>query len=170
LEDSIMPWSPLPDAPKDVEKGFRGKARILVDESLGSGVAKFLREQGCDAVYAPDVGLTGKSDEDIAAYAWRENRMVWTHDRDFLDDKVLPEHRNPGVVVLPGGDGKQDAMVGGLRTALTVFGHGGQMWKKSKTVVTADGELTVRSRDSSGRITSSRFRLTKDGVDEWSDS
>jgi predicted nuclease of predicted toxin-antitoxin system len=165
-----MPWSPLPDVPKEVELRFRGKTRILVDESLGEGVAKVLREQGYNVVYAREVGLTGKSDEEIAAYAWRENRMIWTHDRDFLDDKVLPEHRNPGVVVLPGGHG-EDAMVGGLRTALTIFGHGGQVWKKSKTVVTADGELTMRNRDpSSGRITSTRYKLTKDGVDIWSDS
>jgi predicted nuclease of predicted toxin-antitoxin system len=171
LEDSIMPWSPLPDAPKEVRQSLRGKARILVDESLGSGVAKLLQEQGCNPVYACDVGLTGKSDEEVAAYAWRENRIIWTHDRDFLDDKVLPEHRNPGVVVLPGGDGDLDAMVGGLRTAFTVFGQfGAQVWKKSKTVVTAEGELTMRNRDPSGRITSARYRLTRNGVDVWSDS
>jgi predicted nuclease of predicted toxin-antitoxin system len=165
-----MTWSPLPDAPKEIERLFRSKTRILVDESLGPGVAKLLRERGCNVVYAGDVGLAGKSDEDIAAYAWRENRMIWTHDRDFLDDKVLPEHRNPGVVVLPGGHGDLDAMVGGLRTALTIFGHASEIWKKSKTVVTADGELTMRYRDSSGRPRSGRYRLTKHGVDEWSDS
>jgi predicted nuclease of predicted toxin-antitoxin system len=165
-----MTWSPLPDAPKELDRRFRTKARILVDESLGSGVAKFLQDQGCNAVYACDVGLAGKSDEEIAAYAWRENRMIWTHDRDFIDDKVLPEHRNPGVVVLPGGDGDDDAMLGGLRTALTIFGRGTHMWRKSKSVVTADGELTMRRRDLSGRITSARYRLTKDGVDVWSDS
>jgi predicted nuclease of predicted toxin-antitoxin system len=166
-----MTWSPLPlDAPKELERRFRSKARILVDESLGPEVAKILQEQGCNAVYACDVGLTGKSDEDIAAYAWRENRMIWTHDRDFIDDKVLPEHRNPGIVVLPGGDGEQNAMLGGLRTALTIFGRGAQIWKKSKTVVTADGELTMRSRDQFGRMKSTRYKLTKHGVDVWSDS
>jgi hypothetical protein len=64
-----MPWSPLPDAPEDVKRAFRAKARILVDESLGSGVAELLRQRGCNVVYASDVGLAGKSDEDIAAYA-----------------------------------------------------------------------------------------------------
>jgi predicted nuclease of predicted toxin-antitoxin system len=165
----MMPWSPLPDPPKEVVQAFRGKARILVDESLGPGVAKLLREQGCNVVYASDVGLGGKDDEDVAAYAWRENRMIWTHDHDYLDDKLLPEHRNPGVVVLPGGDGEEKAMLGGIRTALTIFGHGGQMWKKSKTVVTANGELTMRVRDPSGRTTSERYRLTKDGVEMWSE-
>src|SRR5262249_755315 len=128
-----MPWRRLPEAPKDVVDAFRGKARMLVDESHGLEVASFLRGQGCNVVFAGEVGLAGKSDQDVAAYAWREKRMIWTHDRDFLDDGLLPEHRNPGVVVLPGGDGDQQAMAGGLRTALTVFGHGGQRWSKTKS-------------------------------------
>jgi hypothetical protein len=73
------------------------------------------------------------------------------------------------IVVLPGGHGEEKAMLGGIRTALTIFGHGGQMWKKSKTVVTANGELTMRNRDPSGRTTSERYRLTKGGVEIWSE-
>jgi hypothetical protein len=93
--------------------------------------------------------------------------MIWTHDRDFLDDALLPEHRNPGVVVLPGGGGDEDAMVGGLQTALTVFGHGGQMWSKTKSTVNANGEMTIRSRDATGRITARRYRLTRNSVEQW---
>jgi predicted nuclease of predicted toxin-antitoxin system len=52
-------------------------------------------------VFAKPVGLGGRSDEEIFAYAWREKRIIWTHDRDFLDDKRFPVHRNPGVLVLP---------------------------------------------------------------------
>jgi len=162
-----MPWRKVADAPKEVVDAFRGKARILVDESLGSGVASFLSEQGCNVVFAGDVGLSGKSDEDVASYAWREKRMIWTHDRDFLDDALLPEHRNPGVLVLPGGDGDQQSMAGGLRTALAVFGHGGQIWSKSKSTVTADGEMTIRSRNMAGKTTTTRYKLTKNDVEEW---
>jgi predicted nuclease of predicted toxin-antitoxin system len=162
-------WRKVPDAPKEVADAFSGKARILVDESLGSGVASFLREQGCNVVFAGDVGLSGKSDEDVASYAWRKKRMIWTHDRDFLDDTLIPEHRNPGVVVLPGGDGDQQSMAGGLHTALTVFGHGGQMWSKTKSTVTADGEMTIRSRSAAGQTTTARYKLTKNGVEEWHD-
>lgn len=49
--------------------------------------------------------------------------MIWTHDRDFLDDARFPGHRNPGVLVFPGGDGNQEAMAVGIATALRVFGH-----------------------------------------------
>jgi predicted nuclease of predicted toxin-antitoxin system len=81
------------------------KARILVDENLGEEVALFLRNQGCNVEFAGDVGLAGKDNSEVASYAWREKRMIWTHDSDFLDDTLLPEHRNPGVVVLPGANG-----------------------------------------------------------------
>jgi len=47
--------------------------------------------------------------------------MIWTHDADFLDDRLVPEHRNPGVVVLPGGDGDQRAMIVGLAVAILVL-------------------------------------------------
>jgi predicted nuclease of predicted toxin-antitoxin system len=164
-----MPWERVPRAPKGVEDAFCGKARILVDENLGEGVARFLRERGCNVEFARDVGLSGKDDAQVAAYAWRERRMIWTHDRDFLDDKLLPEHRNPGVVVLPGGDGELESVAGGLRTALTVFGHGGEMWSKTKSTVNPDGEMTIRSRDADGKVMSERYRLTKGEVEQWQD-
>lgn len=158
-----MPWQELPEAPKSVLDALKGKARILVDENVGADVAQFLRDQGCNVEFAGDVGLAGKDDAEIAAYAWREKRMIWTHDSDFLDDTLLPEHRNPGVVVLPGANGDLQSTVGGLRTALTVFGHGSQIWSKTKSTVSPDGEMTIRRRNASGQVTTERYRLTKDG-------
>jgi DNA invertase Pin-like site-specific DNA recombinase/predicted nuclease of predicted toxin-antitoxin system len=106
-----MPWRPLeiPEPPETAQP-LNKKSRFFVDESLGEEAANWLRERGYSATYAGDVGLLGHSDDDIFSYAWRERRMLLTHDRDFLDDKRFPEHRNPGLVVLPGGDGNQEAM------------------------------------------------------------
>jgi hypothetical protein len=98
----------------------------------------------------PMLGSPGKVMKKLP-HAWREKRMTWTHDRDFLDDTLLPEHRNPGVVVLHGGDGSLVSLVGGLQTALTVFGHGGQVWSKTKSTVNPDGEMTIRSRNAAGK-------------------
>src|SRR3974390_3891698 len=103
-----MSWRPLPslksnELPPEVHQ----KTRFLIDESLGPGVARYLRDAGFNSTFVGDVGLTGRSDEDVFAYAWAEKRMLWTHDRDFLDDTRFPEHRNPGVVILPGGSGNQ---------------------------------------------------------------
>ena len=129
-----MPWKQLPEAPKAVLDALRGKARILVDGKLGEGVASFLRDQGCNVEFAGDVGLAGKDDTEIASYAWREKRMIWTHDRDFLDDTLLPEHRNPGVVVLPGGDGSLES--NGRRIADRIDG----IWSWRPDVVKDQGD------------------------------
>jgi len=149
----------------------RRKIRILVDESLGSDAAEFLRKKGYSALFTGDVGLNGKSDTQVAAYAWRQKRMVWTSDHDFLDDRVVPEHRNPGIVVLPSGDRKQAAIIRGIIMALEVFGRGPDLWLKSKSVISPTGEITIRQREfDTGKMNSTRFRFTKSGDTEmWED-
>jgi len=143
--------------------------RVLVDESLGRGVADQLKYEGYNAVFAEDVGLKGKDDSAVASYAWRVGRMIWTHDADFLDDRVVPEHSNPGVVVLPGGDGDQRAMITGLAVAITVFGHGD--WQRTKSTINSAGEMTIRSRKrETGAVTSTRYRMTKgEDTEVWVD-
>jgi hypothetical protein len=61
-------WQPI-DAPKEdiaaAPRNFCKKARFLVDESLGLETAKFLRELGWNVKDVSEVGLSGRSDEDI---------------------------------------------------------------------------------------------------------
>lgn len=165
-----MPWRSL-NEPESEPPDWKGRTRVLVDEALGREVAEFLREKGWNAVFALDVGLGGHSDEDVLAYAWRDERMLWTHDRDFLDDSRFPEHRNPGVVILPGADGDQRAMGVGLATAIQVFGQGPALWRKSKAVISGEGEMTIRRRDvDSGKMTTTRFRMTRGrNAEMWTD-
>jgi predicted nuclease of predicted toxin-antitoxin system len=99
----------------DFERAFRKKARFLVDEDVGRAVADVLNDRGYNSVYAPDVGLGHKDDEQLAAYAWREDRIVLTHDKRFVTDRKVPDHRNPGVVNLPDGSAGQE----GLEQALS---------------------------------------------------
>lgn len=166
-----MPWRPLeipksPETPQPIDK----KNCFFVDESLGEEAAKWLRERGYNAVYAGDVRLLGHSDDDVFSYAWRERRMLLTHDRDFLDDKRFPEHRNPGVIVLPGGDGNQEAMGIGMGTALSVFGSSPETWEKTKSTISPTGEMTIRRRHfDTGKVTSTRFRINKGRAEVWQD-
>ena len=55
---------------------FKEKTRFLVDESLGRIAARVLHAAGWNVVFAPDAGLQGRSDEDVFAFAWRENRVL----------------------------------------------------------------------------------------------
>ena len=127
------------------------------------------RGQGYNAVFANEVGLSGHSDQDIFSNAWREKRILWTHDRDFLNDARFPEHRNPGLVILPGGDGDKRAMEVGVATALAIFGHGPALWSKTKSIVSSTGEMTIRRRNHvTGDIRVSRYRMTKGRyAEEW---
>lgn len=89
-----------------------------MDENAGKEVADFLRGNGFNVKYVADFGLEGRPDEDVFATAWREERVIVTHDRDFLDNRNFPPHRNPGVIVIgPGSDGKDDE---GLRQCLVL--------------------------------------------------
>jgi len=92
-----MPWEKLvlPDE-KDMRRmdaQFRGRARFLVDESMGNEVAEVLRRNGFNTKFAAEVGLLGCSDEDVFAFAWKENLIIVTHDPDFLDNTRFPPHR-----------------------------------------------------------------------------
>src|SRR6516162_9501156 len=163
-----MVWRPIPNA-TDISDLFKKRTPLLIDESLGGEVATYLRSRGCSAIFANDVGLSGRSDEEIFAYAWRHKRMLWTHDRDFLDDTRFPEHRNPGIVVLPGAGGNNQAMSIGVNTARSVFGHAPDTWHKTKSVVSPTGGMTIPIRRQ-GNIETRRYRRTNSRHTEiWKD-
>ena len=100
-----MPWHRM-EMPSNRElsefmSAFAKKARFLVDETLGESFVGALHDLGYNAIGVAQLGLTGHSDEDVFAAAWRERRILLTQDHDFLDDRRFPPHSNPGVVVLP---------------------------------------------------------------------
>jgi hypothetical protein len=58
----------------------------------------------------------------------------------------------------------------GLAIAVAVFGRGPQTWRKTKSIVGANGEMTIRHREfDSGKVTSSRYRTTPRGPEGWSE-
>jgi predicted nuclease of predicted toxin-antitoxin system len=91
---------PTDDEIGEVRSEHEGKARFLVDECAGSGVARLLRERGYNAKFVSDLRLCGRSDADVFAAARREDRIIVTHDCDFLDNSRFPPHRNPGVILI----------------------------------------------------------------------
>ncbi len=152
-------------------KGFRRKARFLVDESVGVDVARLLQRSGWNARFVGDVKLLGREDEDILAFAMRDDRVLLTHDRDFLDWQRFPEHRNPGVVLLPGSQGDVVALVEALRWTMSIVGEFREIWRKSVVQITGAGEFIVRGREmETGAVTTRRYRMAPDGgVDIWDD-
>lgn len=98
----------------------------MVDESVGMEAARLIRDRGWNVRYVDDVGLFGRSNEEVLAFAWSEQRILLTHDLEFLDDSGFPFQRNPGLVVFPGGT---DSTVGLADTINGVLALTGPFFK-----------------------------------------
>jgi len=127
---------------------YRGKARFLVDENTGIEVATMLQRYGYNAQFVADLGLLGRSDEDVFAAAWKDRRVVITHDADFLDNNRFPPHRNPGVVLVrPGSQGHDDdGLLRCLAKAVILAGKNAAWFKGKKLDFSSDEALAITSQ------------------------
>lgn len=77
--------------------------RWLADENLNNDILRglFRRNQAIDIVRAQDVGLGGASDEEVLAWAAREERILLTHDVATITAvayrRLMKGERMPGV-------------------------------------------------------------------------
>ena len=144
------------------------RVKFLVDENLGEGTAEVLSDLGFNAEFANDVGLSGRSDEDVLGYAWRKGRVLLSHDTDFLDDTRFPEHRNPGVIILPGGSGEDEDLWGALHWATEIFAHGPKALRGAKVKFTSWNEFQIRRRNrKTGAMEQTRYKITPDDLFKW---
>jgi predicted nuclease of predicted toxin-antitoxin system len=58
--------------------------RFHLDENCTKAIALGLRRHGIDVTTTPEAKLLGAIDEDQAAYALAQGRVIFTQDRDFL--------------------------------------------------------------------------------------
>jgi predicted nuclease of predicted toxin-antitoxin system len=163
-----MPWKRIENPDREerraLERDFGGKIRFLVDESLDPTLIIVLDKLGWKAESAANAGVSGKSDEDVFGYAWRKKQFLLTSDKDFLDDRRFPPHRNPGVIILPNAPIDSDSLTTALRQALYTIAPLGRLYRGSKIVITAEGEITIISRnDYTGAMEKSRLRLDRQG-------
>ena len=170
-----MPWVKL-GKPNDAEtkaimQENRGKPRFLVDESLGSEVTTLLKRSGWNATDVFELGINGQPDENVFAAARREDRILLTHDRDFLDNRHFSPQLNPGLVVLPGSDGNRRAIINALDELLAIIGETRNLWRATKIEISGESEWTVLAfnRDD-GKVHKSRYRFSSRGGGEfWQD-
>ena len=60
------------------------KIRFHLDENVSNTVADGLRRRGIDVSTTPEQGLISASDEEQLAFAYSQQRVIFTQDRDFL--------------------------------------------------------------------------------------
>jgi hypothetical protein len=98
-------WVEVEDASAEMISAFRrsGRARLFADENIEEDAVRHLRHQRINVVTVRELGQSGKPDEDIAAYAFREKRFLLTKNgKHFLRDRDLPFHRVHGLIVVQG--------------------------------------------------------------------
>jgi predicted nuclease of predicted toxin-antitoxin system len=135
------------DQVSDFNRKFESKARFLVDESVGINAARLIRDRGWNVSYVEDLDLLDRSHEAVLAFARREERILLTHHFDFLDDSRFPFHRNPGLVVLPGGTDGTVGLAEAINGVLALIGPYSKAYRGFKTRIAEDGVWTIRRFD-----------------------
>ena len=74
--------------------------RFHLDENVDHAIAHGLRQRGIDVTTSTDAGLISVDDVDQLEFARRENRVLVTHDTDFLNPSVSTQP-HPGIVFSP---------------------------------------------------------------------
>ena len=74
--------------------------KFLFDENISKTVTQRLRGAGFDVTHVLDIGLQSKPDEDIMAYASKEQCVILTHDKDFGNLLRFSLQKHSGVIML----------------------------------------------------------------------
>ncbi len=74
--------------------------RFHLDENCSRALSEGLRRRGVDVTSTPEAGLLGAIDEEQAAHALAEGRVIFTQDQDFLRINAagIP---HPGIAYCP---------------------------------------------------------------------
>ncbi len=75
-------------------------SKFLIDENLSPLLAKYLRSLKYDAISVRDIGLRGKSDEDLIGWIQKEGAIIITCDSDFGEFFYWQTLGNFGVIIL----------------------------------------------------------------------
>ncbi len=78
--------------------------RFLVDMPLSPVLARWLEQEGHDAVHASRIDLSRASDEEVLDKARKEDRVVVTSDLDYPRLLALAGSSGPALILFRGGD------------------------------------------------------------------
>jgi predicted nuclease of predicted toxin-antitoxin system len=73
--------------------------KLLLDQDVYAGTARFLLDLGHDVVLAASIGLSRAQDQEILRAAQEQNRILVTRDRDF-GNLVFVRELGAGVIFL----------------------------------------------------------------------
>jgi len=167
-----MPWEQIEIDEKGLREfnsRYKKKCKFLVDESLGEEVARLLKEKGWNAKYIGEFNLAGQNDKKIFQTAYKKDRILLTHDEDFLNDSVFSPNINPGVIIIkPGANGKDKELLNALWIVLNIIGCYREIYRGSKIIISEDFTITIKGRNcNSGAMEKTKYKLLNGNTFIW---
>jgi predicted nuclease of predicted toxin-antitoxin system len=95
--------------------------KFIVDMPLPPALARWLANQGHDAVHASSVGLDRSTDTDILMRARQEARIVITADLDYPRLLALTRAEGPSLILFRGGDWSEPDVTARMQQILRVM-------------------------------------------------
>lgn len=149
------------------DRRFRRVAKFYADENIEPVLIEILRDLGFDIATAREVGLLQRDDTDHYGYARQSNRILLSHDQDFLNDQRFPPQKHPGVVVFDIQPITRDALSDAFYLLKVVVRPYRELWREAKILIHKNLEMTVRNRNFERRRENIRYRLRQRHAEEW---
>jgi hypothetical protein len=122
------------------------KTRFLADENIEPWVLLILRyRRQFDVLDCGDARIRGHDDLAVFSASWRLQRVLITHDADFLDDTRFPFHRCAGLVVFPTFPSQAWNYGILLQRTLNLIRKGERLWLNTKMIAGRDFKVIVRT-------------------------
>ncbi|MCZ6635386.1 MAG: DUF5615 family PIN-like protein [bacterium] len=112
--------------------------KLLLDTCVWGGVCEALKAAAHDVIWAGD-WPTDPGDDDILTYAYQEDRILVTLDKDFGELAIVHERPHCGIIRLVGFAARQQALV-----CLRVLAQHGPTLQSGALVTAEPGRLRIR--------------------------
>jgi hypothetical protein len=153
----------LKESHKEFKKlaGFKytRKPRYLVDESLGQGTTQLLKELKLNVNDVWQLGINGQPDENVWRAAQKDQRIILSHDDDFLDNRLFPLRKSYGVAIFPHKDGGEKPLIKKLVHFTNLMAGGMGFIYERKIIISADDQWKIIRLDETGKIDESLYDL-----------
>jgi predicted nuclease of predicted toxin-antitoxin system len=143
----------------------KAKARFYADENFPTLATELLRTK-VDVVTAQDVGKRRHPDENHAAFALREKRVLVTCDRDYLDERRFPLIHCPAIVVFDFGSGSLREIAQAFRCLRSIL-RVPQFYDKWAKIDAKPWTWVEYCRYLNGTTSRTRFRYHHRVLQEW---
>jgi predicted nuclease of predicted toxin-antitoxin system len=169
--DSALSKEDKADLAKASPRKKQKKMRFYVDEDVPPQATKILRATGSTVRTVQEARKRGHPDENHLAEAQKQDRVLITCDRDYLNDRRFPLHMSPTLVVCDFGSGTTDEIVATFYclAILEASGQvpGGQVPTMGVKIDANPSEWTEKTRYQEGSRDRYRYRIHQDKWQVW---